>query len=250
MLAGFGSMVICFPPVAPGFGVLKGSLPVLFALCVTAAQAVESITVGVGSRMLNAISSAEGKLSGDLAPLYKCVFDKSGVEPRFIQVPLKRGFNYLNRGEIDVLLPLAKSERRDNVGLFGGELFPGEYVYVSLKPIPTVQAMQGLRYAVPRGFVGAEVFPEGNTQVAEVGEWSQLAAMLRYDRIDVAILPQLIVESVFGPDVVDVFQRPAGVLPVSFYLSNHTEDTGVASKLIASVDECSVAHPLGWEFGQ
>ena len=70
MLAGFGSMVSCFPPVAPGFGVLKGSLPVLFALCVTAAQAVESITVGVGSRMLNAISSAEGKLSGDLAPLY------------------------------------------------------------------------------------------------------------------------------------------------------------------------------------
>jgi len=51
----------------------------------------------------------------------------------------------LHRGEIDVLLPLAQSESRDNVGLFGGELFSGNYVYVSLKPIPPVQAMQGLR---------------------------------------------------------------------------------------------------------
>jgi polar amino acid transport system substrate-binding protein len=200
--------------------------------------------------MLNAISSPEGKLSGDLAPLYQCVFNKSGVEARFIEVPLKRGFNYLHRGEIDVLLPLARSEKRDSVGLFGGELFPGEYVYVSLKPIPPVPAMQGLRYAVPRGFIGAEFFPEGNSKVAEVGEWPQLAAMLRYDRIDVAVLPQLIVESVFGPDVVDVFQRPAGVLPISFYLSSHTEDKGIASKLIASVNECSVVHPYGWEFGE
>jgi len=243
-------MVIFFPPVAPGFGALKGSLPVLFALFVTTAEAVESITVGVGSRMLNAISSPEGKLSGDLAPLYECVFDKAGVEPSFIEVPLKRGFNYLNRGDIDVLLPLAKSERRDNVGLFGGQLFRGEYVFVSLKPIPPVQAMQGLRYAVPRGFIGAEFIPEGNAQVAEVGEWSQLAAMLRYDRIDVAVLPQLIVESVFGPDVVNVFQRPAGVLPISFYLSSDTYDKGLASKLVASVGHCSVAHPLGREFGE
>ncbi len=156
----------------------------------------------------------------------------------------------MHRGEIDVLLPLAQSESRDNVGLFGGELFSGNYVYVSLKPIPPVQAMQGLRYAIPRGFIGAEFIPEGNAQVAEVGDWSQLAAMLKFGRIDVAVLPQLMVESVFGPGVVNVFQKPAGVLPVSFYLSSDTDDDGLASRLTASVDKCSVDHPLGWEFGE
>ncbi|PTB92047.1 hypothetical protein C9974_13865 [Marinobacter sp. B9-2] len=79
---------------------------VFFVLLVSGAavEARESITVGVGTGMLNAISYSDGDLAGDLAPLYKCVFDRSGVEPKYLEVPLKRGFKYLGSGEIDVLV--------------------------------------------------------------------------------------------------------------------------------------------------
>jgi ABC-type amino acid transport substrate-binding protein len=218
---------------------------VFFVLLVSGAavEARESITVGVGTGMLNAISYSDGDLAGDLAPLYKCVFDRSGVEPKYLEVPLKRGFKYLGSGEIDVLLPLAKSPVRDDIALFGGALFRADYVYVSLRSLPEINETEGLRYAVPRSFVGSEFIREDDARVSEVSDWTQLALLLEYGRIDVAVLPELMVENVFRNGETEVYQQLAGKLPISFYMSDSTQEAGVADRLMASVEQCSVDDP-------
>lgn len=207
-------------------------------------QAKDSISVGVGAGMLGLISYQEGQLQGYLAPVYQCVFDKIEPEVKFIELPLKRGFHHLGRGDLDALLPLARSDHRDAVAMFAGELLRADYVFVSLRPLPPVKETEGLRYAVPRGFIGAEFIPKGSSVVTEVGTWSQLAAMLKYDRIDAAVIPKLMVYDVFGSEVINIYQQLAGSLPVSFYLSEFSQTNGLASQVFDAVEACRIGNPV------
>jgi hypothetical protein len=125
----------------------------------------------------------------------------------------------------------------------GGELFRADYVYVSLHSLPDINETEGLRYAVPRSFVGSEFIREEGARVSEVGDWTQLALLLKFDRIDVAVLPELMVENVFKDGGIEIFQQPAGKLPISFYISGNSQKSGVADRLLASVEQCSVDDP-------
>lgn len=207
-------------------------------------QAKDRISVGVGAGMLDLISYQDGELQGYLAPVYQCVFDKIEPEVRFVELPLKRGFHHLGRGELDALLPLARSDHRDSVAVFAGELLTADYVFVSLRPLPPIDRTEGLRYAIPRDFIGAEFIPEGSSVVTEVGTWSQLAAMLKYDRIDAAVIPKLMVYDVFGAEGVNVYQQLAGTLPVSLYLSEFSHTNGLASDVFEAVEACRIDNPV------
>ncbi|NMT65012.1 hypothetical protein [Marinobacter orientalis] len=223
---------------------LKSWFLVLLATFTTSAFSDTSIRVGVGSGMLDVISYSNGVLSGPMAPLYKCVFDYADLEVNYIELPLKRGLQYLEVDEISALLPLAKSPTRDRIGLFAGELFVTDYVFVSLDPFPVLEKKEGLKYVAPRGSVAPEFIHGQDAEIYEVTEWSQAASMLRYDRADVAVLPELLVSKLLGLDTVDVYQRSAGTLPVSLYLARNTEDTSVSSKLIAAVQDCNVQYSI------
>jgi polar amino acid transport system substrate-binding protein len=91
---------------------------------------------------------------------------------------------------------------------------------------------------MPRSFVGREFIPEKDPLIEEVTEWSQLVAMLRYDRLDAVVLPALLVQDLFGPDVVRVFQQTAGTLPVSLYLSNANLESEVVDRIKRAVKSC------------
>jgi len=223
---------------------LKWWLFLFLATFTTSAFGDNGIRVGVGSGMSNLVSNSSADLSGPLAPLYECVFDRADLEANYIELPLKRGLKYLDKNKIQALLPLAKSPTRDRLGLFAGQLFVADYVFVSLDPTSVLEDKEGLRYVSPRGFIGPEFIQRQDAQIYEVTEWSQAVSMLRYDRADVAVFPQALVIKLFGQDSIDVYQRLAGTLPISLYLANETQDTSVASELIAAVKDCSVENSI------
>jgi len=197
-----------------------------------------SIQVAVGEGLNDVIGYTDGKLNGSLAPLYECVFDRANIQPEYIQVPLKRGLGYLHSGEVSVVLPLAQSARRDRIGEFAGELFSADYVFVSNRELPPISKTSGLKYGLPRSFVGEQFIPEKNPRIEEVTEWSQLVAMLNHDRLDAIVLPALLVGDLFGADVVNVFEQPAGRLPVSLYMSRNTLAEEKKTKIRAAIEKC------------
>jgi len=197
-----------------------------------------SVSVAVAEGLQGVIGYSDGKLHGSLAPLYQCVFNRAAINPSFLQVPLKRGLGYLHSGEVSMALPLAQSERRDRIGEFAGELFSTRYVFVSNRPLPPISETSGLKFGVPRSFVGRQFILEKDPLIEEVTQWSQLVAMLHYDRLDAVILPALLVKDLFGPDVVKVFQQTAGTLPVSLYLSRENLESEDMDKIKRAVKSC------------
>ena len=200
--------------------------------------AAASVPVAVGEGLQGVIGYSDGKLYGSLAPLYECVFDRADIQPQFIQVPLKRGLGYLHSGEVSMVLPLAQSQRRDRIGEFAGELFSADYVFVSNRQLPPISETSGLKYGLPRSFVGEQFITDKNPRIEEVTDWMQLVAMLHYDRLDAIVLPALLVGDLFGPEVVNVFEQPAGTLPVSLYMSRDTLAKADMNRIKGAIENC------------
>lgn len=201
-------------------------------------SAVASVQVAVGEGLNDVIGYSEGALQGDLAPLYQCIFSRAGVEPDFIQVPLNRGLRYLDSGQISMVLPLAQSADRDRIGEFAGELFEVDYVFVSKRELPQISQASGLRYGVPRGFVGRQFIGEPDPKIEEVSQWSQLVAMLEFGRLDAIVLPALLVDDFFGARQVNVYEQPAGQLPMSMYLSRKNLEPDLVARVKLAVESC------------
>ena len=197
-----------------------------------------SVPVAVGEGLQGVIGYSDGKLHGSLAPLYECVFDRADIQPQFIQVPLKRGLGYLHSGEVSMVLPLAQSERRDRIGEFAGELFSADYVFVSNRQLPPISETSGLKYGLPRSFVGEQFITDKNPRIEEVTDWMQLVAMLHYDRLDAIVLPALLVGDLLGPEEGNVFEQPAGTLPVSLYMSRDTLATADMNRIKGAIENC------------
>lgn len=202
------------------------------------ASAAQVIRVGVAEGMVGVLDYTDGGLTGTLSDLYQCVMEGAGQEIQYVPTPLRRGLFYLSRGEVDVLIPLAQTAERDDMARFGGELFSAEYVYVTLDDYSDITDTHGLSYGILRGFVGKVFIPATASWVEEVSSWDQLLPMLKLRRIDVAVMPALLVKRLLGDRIGDVHVQDAGKLPVSLYLSSALEHTEVADQIMEAVETC------------
>lgn len=197
-----------------------------------------TIRVGISEGVDGLVNHSDGKLHGTLSSLYECVFEKSGLEPQYVSIPLKRGLYYLERGRLDALLPLARTAERDSSLVFAGELIRAEYSYVSFKPLPASLDSMSLAFGIVRGFVGHVFIPESASKIDEVSSWSQLVPMLERGRIDVSVIPSMLVEKVLGERAKEAFTQRAGELAASLYISPRHELTDISFRIMSSVEAC------------
>lgn len=210
----------------------------VFVSFTSGAWADSTIRVGISEGVDGLVDHSEGKLQGSLSSLYECVFEKSGLEPQYVSIPLKRGLYYLERGHLDALLPLARTAERDDSLVFAGELIRAEYSYVSFKPLPISLESMSLTFGLVRGFVGHVFIPESASNIEEVTSWSQLVPMLERGRIDVSVIPSMLVEKVLGERAKEAFIQRAGELAASLYISPRLELTNISFRIMSSVESC------------
>lgn len=215
---------------------IRSCLVVLFMM--PSAHGNPSFRVGVADGPGGFLEISGGELTGSLADLYECVFTRTGLDVEFVSVPLKRGLYYLNQGVLDALMPLARTPDRDQEADFAGELFSAEYVFVTTKPILPITGKRGLRYGTLRGFVGKIFVTDPAANVEEVSKWLQLLPMLQLDRIDVAVMPSLLADSLLEGWDAEVYVQDAGRLPISMYLSGNPRQPERVEDVEAAVRDC------------
>lgn len=196
-----------------------------------------AVRVGITDVPGGVLHVDDGELSGSLAGPYRCVFQRAGLDIQLVPVPLQRGLYYLAHGELDALLPLAGTAERDKMASFAGELLRASYVFVTARRNPS-RAAAGLRYGILRGFVGKVFVPESASVIEEVSTWAQLPQMLERDRIDAAVMPAMVAQTLLTQHKEAFFLQPAGSLPISMYVSSRNGHTESASRIKAAVAEC------------
>lgn len=133
---------------------------------------------------------------------------------------------------------MARTAQRDEYLVFAGELIRAEYSYVSFKPLPAIVDSISLRFGLVRGFLGQVFVPDSASSIEEVTNWYQLVPMLERGRVDVSVIPSMLVDDILGERAKDAFIQQAGELEASLYISPRHELTNISLQIMNSVEAC------------
>lgn len=194
--------------------------------------------IGVFEGIPREISVSDGQLVGRFAPYYQCVFSRVDADFRFVEIPLAQMLYQLDKGGIAAGLPLVQTADRDEYADFGGLLFQTEYVYLMLADLPPLDSLTGLRYAFVRRFVGDQLLRGERPHVIHVSDWGQAVEMLKRGRVDVVVLPWVLVDTYLDGYEGEYFERTAAWVDLSLYVSHSVSDSGLTEDLREAIREC------------
>lgn len=194
--------------------------------------------VGVFADIEREISVENGKLVGRFAPYYHCVFSRVDGDFRFVNMPLAQILRQLEKGGISIGLPLIQTVERDQYADFGGTLFQLEYVYLMVQDLPPLDSMTGLRFGFVRKFAGLELLKGDSPQVTHVSDWEQAVRMLRLGRVDVVVLPKIMMDLYLKDYQGAYYDRTAAWIDLSMYISHSVEDNGLKEDFRDAIRTC------------
>ncbi|EHJ03119.1 ABC-type amino acid transport substrate-binding protein [Marinobacter sp. DSM 26671] len=212
-------------------------LLLLFSLSLSA-ESKRHHFVGVFADIEREISVENGKLVGRFAPYYRCVFSRVGGDFRFINMPLAQILRQLEKGGISVGLPLIQTAERDKYADFGGSLFRLEYVYLMAQDLPPLETMTGLRFGFVRKFAGLQLLKGDSPRVTDVSDWAQAVEMLRLGRVDVVVLPRIMMDLYIDDYPGHYYERTAAWIDLSMYISHRVKDSRLTEDFRDAIRTC------------
>lgn len=194
--------------------------------------------IGVFEGIDREIAVENGELVGRFAPYYQCVFSRVESDFQFVEMPLAQMLYCLEKGGIFAGLPMVQTAERDEYADFGGLLFQTEYVYLLLQDLPPLNSLSGLRFAFVRQFVGAKLLRGADPLVIPVSDWSQAVEMLKRGRVDVVVLPWVLIDLYMKGFDRPYYARTAAWVDLSMYISHRADDSDLTEDLRKAIRKC------------
>ena len=194
--------------------------------------------VGVFADIEREITVKDGRLVGRFAPYYRCVFSRVDGDFRFVNMPLAQILRQLEKGGISVGLPLIQTVERDQYADFGGPLFQLEYVYLMVQDLPPLESMTGLRFGFVRKFAGLDLLKGDSPNVIHVSDWAQAVEMLRLGRVDVVVLPWIMMDLYLEGYGRPHYERTAAWIDLSMYISRKVKDSRLKDDFRDAIRAC------------
>jgi len=214
-------------------------LALSLCLVIPTLSPAQTVTIGIGDTNRVALSFENGQFGGALARLYQCAMDSAGLEYRVNFFPQVRILHMLEKGEIDLGLPLAKLAERDEYAVFTLPLLETRFHLFTRQDIDPQSDLSGYTFSVLRASASARVAASHNANFVEVASWIQALSLARLGRFDGALIPAPIVADI-GEDQLDGLKRiDFGSIPVSIYVSRKIDNTEeLVTRLNAAIKEC------------
>ena len=194
--------------------------------------------IGVFEGIDREIAVEDGELVGRFGPYYQCVFSRVQGDFQFVEMPLAQMLYRLEKGGISAGLPMVQTAERDEYADFGGLLFQTEYVYLLLQDLPPLDSLSGLRFAFVRQFVGNKLLRGADPQVIHVSDWGQAVEMLKRARVDVVVLPWVLIDTYMKGYDKPYFDRTAAWVDLSMYISHRLDDSDLTEDLRKAIRKC------------
>jgi len=198
-----------------------------------------SVTVGVGDQNREALGLVDGMLVGALAKLYQCPLDRSGLSFDMRLLPQARVLLQLQRGELDLGLPLVRLDHRDEYAVFTAPMMDIPFVLYTSRGIEVTDDLSAYTFTVLRSSASVDLVAQRKAQFAEVSSWTQALELARLGRFDGAVIPEVVLKDLAAENFAGLQRLDFGSLPLSMYVSrkmrNHED---LVQKLNAAVTAC------------
>lgn len=211
----------------------------LMCLQTAAALSAHTVTIGIGDTNRVALSYENGQFGGSLARLYQCTLDSAGLSYTVRFYPQVRVLHLLEKGEIDLGLPLARLAERDEYAEFTKPLFETRFHLFTRRDIDPNSDLSGYTFTVLRASASAKIAASRNAGYEEVASWTQALSLAKLGRFDGALIPAPIVADIGADKLEGLMRIDFGSIPVSIYVSKNIDNSGeLVALLNAAIEEC------------
>lgn len=155
--------------------------------------------------------------------------DQSGLQYVVRFYPQVRELHLLERGEIDLGLPLAKLAERDRYAVFTSPLFVARLHVFTGEHIDVHGDLSSYTLTVLRASASARLAASRKAGYVEVASWLQALDLARLGRFDGALIPAPIVSDLGEDQLCGMRRIDFGSIPVSIYVSKKKVTTMNAS---------------------
>ena len=202
----------------------RSTLVLLVVLAsITANAAV--VTVGVGDQNREALSVKNGRLVGSLAKTYQCALDNSNLNYQLRVLPQARVLHQLERGQLDLGLPLVKLSHRDNFAIFTHPMRDVEFHLYTRNNIEVSDDLSGFTFVVLRASASIDLVVDRNARFKEVTSWTQALSLARLGRFDGAVIPRVVINNLAADNFAGLTKLEFGSIPLSMYVSKNIDDS-------------------------
>ena len=206
-----------------------------FSTCLGAAE----LTVGVANQHKSALDVSNGRFIGLFADEFQCPLEKAELAFELIVMPHARVLLQLERGEIDIAMPLVRLDRRDQFAAFARPLVRVEFALFSQRPIDPAGDLSNYNFTALRSTASVDLVQQHNGNVTEVSSWPQALELARRGRYDGAVIPLASITNLPAQNFEGLIQTAFGSLPLSFYVSRATYNSDVLlQRLNRAIEAC------------
>jgi len=212
----------------------------MYLLMVSCLTQASDIRAGVGDQNQKALSIDQGRLVGALASLYQCPLEKSGLAFDLRSLPQARVLLELERGEIQLGLPLVRLDHRDKYAIFTNKLMDIAFVLYTTRDIDLSGDLSAYNFTVLRASASIDLVAQHNGRYTEVTSWIQALQLARLDRFDGAVIPAVVLKGLAAENFAGLRQLDFGSIPLSMYVSKAADNaTELVQRLNAAIDQCA-----------
>ncbi len=214
---------------------------IILSLGVSYQAHAADVIVGIADQHRQALSFKNGRFVGTLAKYYQCPFDESGLSFNFQVMPHQRVLLKLQRGDISLGLPLAKTESRDKFAIFTRSLLDIPFSLYTRRNINLSNDLSAYTFAVVRNTASVDLVAKHKAKFIEVNNWTQALALANLGRYDGAVIPEVVIKGLDIENFEGLTKLNFGSIPTSMYVSRQIDKTeGLAERLNAAIDACQL----------
>lgn len=215
------------------------NLLLIIVLVVPGYVMATEIVVGVGDRNGDALGLQDGKFVGSLANFYQCPFDSLDLDFQVSLLPQVRNLYLLEKGEIDIALPLVRVSGRDQYAIFTRKMADIPFLLYTREENDLSGDISAYKFAVLRSSASADLVAMRNAEYEEVTSWIQALRLAKLGRFDGAVIPEPLTRNL-DPDLFDGMKSmDFGTIPMSLYVSKKSRHAEIlVRRLNQAIEEC------------
>jgi ABC-type amino acid transport substrate-binding protein len=194
------------------------------------------VIIGVSDSSPGALEYLDGKFQGKVGNEYQCVVDNFSMPSKVLVAPNSRLFRLLETSAIDILLPLAQTEERDQIANFAQTILTSPFLLYSKNIINDVENLEGLSIVSVRAAASNERIVKHNGSLIEVENYLQGVIMTHLGRADGVVIPAPALDPL-RDNLKGLEKKVYYVQNISLYVQKSRED--ILEKINKSIDICT-----------
>jgi len=198
-------------------------------------MAEPDLVIGISDSNKKALAYENGQLTGSFSDMFECQLKVMHHSYEVQVYPQIRLLLELQKGTIDMAMPLAQTPSRDRYAIFSDTVLEVGFTLLSKEAVTDIHNLEDITFATLRSGSYNDILISRGANITEVNSYDQAFQMVQKERLDAVVIPTPLLLA-FKDLAIGLNTQELKPQKVGYYIN--AEQPKIASLLNKAIKEC------------